>query len=349
MKHLALFSPTASQPADLGTMVAAQLQQAMQGLGTDEEAIFAALTGRTEAEREAIRLAYKTLTNRELESDLRDELSGTELEEALRLFQQGYLAPEDEIYLAIAGLGTDEERIERVLRRLSGDAAGLQSLEQNYETKYGDLVQDLRGDLSAEEFEHIRPYLAPTILDADVEDCSPANRRVVRQAHATGMEMLRNAVARSALVGDPDVQAAALTHFNIALPPITDDERIAWARARIAMQSMLRADTEATYECEPEQSVFHGLCASGVVAVSLFNIHLCPTWWARYGPEEQAGILVHEWGHKFGTGVNRVFETYCHETADYAALSAKDRIQQPDAYSGFARELFAGITMPCIT
>ncbi len=352
---LGLFSPgsvpgaqgtDAEQANSLGDAVARQLNEAMQGGGTDEASILSALAGRTQAERETIRQAYIRLTKRELEADLRDELSGSELAEALQLLNQGMLKPEDEIYLAINGLGTDEDRIYRVLNSLAGDAAGLTALEQNYRAKYGDLIQDLRGDLSAEEYAIIRPTLVPTLLDADAEDCSDQDRILVRQAHATATTMLRNAVTRSSNSSDPAVQGAALSHFKITLPAATDADRINWARVRIALQSMVSADTEVTYECDP-QSFFEGFCSSGVIAVTLGNIHLCPPFRsARYNNEQRAGILLHEWGHKFGTGVNRVFETYCHE-GSYAATTAEERITLPDAYAQFVRELSAGFTMSC--
>jgi hypothetical protein len=69
--------------------VAEALNAAMAGLGTDEEAIFAALSGRTPEDLAAIRAAYLALTGRALVSDLRDELSGPELDRALALLGAG--------------------------------------------------------------------------------------------------------------------------------------------------------------------------------------------------------------------------------------------------------------------
>jgi hypothetical protein len=86
----------------------------MAGWGTDEMSIYSTLTGRSADERKAIKQAYKGRTGRELEADLRDELSGSELNRAIMLLNQGLQQPEDEIYFAIAGLGTDESTIFRV-------------------------------------------------------------------------------------------------------------------------------------------------------------------------------------------------------------------------------------------
>src|SRR5262249_48593090 len=103
LKHLAIFAPNAvekfgstpqQQKASRAEIVARQLQKAMEGWGTDESSIFAALTGRSETERQDIRNAYKNLTKHDLEADLRDELSGSDLIQALALLRQGLLLPE---------------------------------------------------------------------------------------------------------------------------------------------------------------------------------------------------------------------------------------------------------------
>jgi len=361
LKHLAtvLVGPPSQpdatpdqQASGLADVVAVQLDKAMSGLGTDETSIYSALTGRTVDERKAIKDAYKRLTKNDLETDLRDEMSGSELNRALMLLNQGMQQPEDEIYFAIAGLGTDEDTIFRVLSELSADATALQALEQNYNAKYGDLIADLRDDLSSSEYEKARGYFRPTLHDADVQDCDPSKNPLqttasVRDAHDRGMEMLNNAISMSANTSDPAVQSAAQM-FNITLPPTTADDKIAWAHVQLALNTMRSADSEVTYECEPEQNFWNGACISGNIAVSLGNIHLCPRWWTRYTTvDERAYILVHEWGHKFGTGVNRIFETYC-DSADFAKLPAEKLVQMPDAYAGYVLQLATGQSMPCL-
>jgi hypothetical protein len=358
MRHLALFSPTAA-PADatkrdvaFADMVARQLDDAMDRIGTDEEAIYAALTGRTVDERQRIKEAYLRLTHRELERDLRGELSGSELTQALMLLNQGLLQPEDELYLAMAGLGTDEATVFRVLSSLAGNVAALTQLEADYGRKYGDLVQDLRSDLSASEYRRARGYILPTILDADVEDCGagapPAQTtRSVREAHARAVWMLNRAIARSNNTADPAVQAAALRYFKITLPAATRRDAYLWAFVRRALNSMTEAEIGVTYECEPKQSLFHGFCISDNAGVTIFNIHLCPQWWTHYtNPDERAGVLIHEWGHRFGTGVATVFETYCFG-GGYASASAHALVTWPDAYMQFVWDLSIGSPAPC--
>jgi hypothetical protein len=81
---LAQYSAAAADtPEHRAEAVAIQLRDAMKGLGTDEDAIYAALNSRSPDELNAIKEAYRRITGRELVDDLRDELSGDELERAL--------------------------------------------------------------------------------------------------------------------------------------------------------------------------------------------------------------------------------------------------------------------------
>jgi len=357
MQHLALFSPTtvsgtaAQQASGFADRVAWQLDRAMDRVGTDESAIFSALTGRTVAERQQIKDAYRRRVHRELEADLRSELSGGDLTQALQLLNQGLLQPEDELYLAMKGAGTDEATIFRVLRSLSGNVAGLRNLERNYRTKYGDLVADLRSDLSSSEYQRARAYISPTILDADVQDCVIGTGRQttqsVREAHARAVTMLNTAIRRSATTRDPAVRAAALRYFRITLPASTPEAVRQWTHVRHALTTMARAETKATYECEPRQTLVNGFCSPNTFAVTIFNIHLCPDWWTTYADvDHRAAILIHEWGHAFGSGVATIIETYCTGSA-YGRATTNQLITWPDAYMQFVWDLSIGAPAPC--
>lgn len=67
--------------------LAQQIKEAIEGLGTDEDKVYAALgaCGRDAAKIAALQAAYLTLTSRSLESDIRDDFSGSELERAMKL------------------------------------------------------------------------------------------------------------------------------------------------------------------------------------------------------------------------------------------------------------------------
>ena len=78
-----MFAPAGSEAAGGAQAVAVQLRDAIEGPGTNEEAVFAALSNRTAEEITAIKASYLTLTGRTLEADLRDDLSGDDLVRAL--------------------------------------------------------------------------------------------------------------------------------------------------------------------------------------------------------------------------------------------------------------------------
>jgi Domain of unknown function (DUF4157) len=191
-----------------------------------------------------------------------------------------------------------------------------------------------------------------TVQRYKVTDCDPKDNPLelpstVHDAHHRAVAMLNNAIAKSASPADPAVQAAALKHFKISLPPATPDAQKVWNKILNAMTTMKRADANAVYECEPKQNWWNGGCIKGNIAISLFNIHLCPLWWQLFSSVDcRARVLVHEWGHKWGKGVNRIFETYDFQTKKYGGLPASERAKMPDAYADYAYEL-AGNSKAC--
>lgn len=72
-----------------GRQIAQQLIDAMRGWGTDEQQIYNALEGRSRDEVDEIRRQYYDMTGHSLERDIRDEMSGSELDRALRLINSG--------------------------------------------------------------------------------------------------------------------------------------------------------------------------------------------------------------------------------------------------------------------
>lgn len=69
--------------------IATRIRDAIEGLGTDEDAIYAALgrLGQDATRISALTAAYATLTGRTLDADLEDDLSGDELARAQRLLR----------------------------------------------------------------------------------------------------------------------------------------------------------------------------------------------------------------------------------------------------------------------
>lgn len=207
--------------------------------------------------------------------------------------------------------------------------------------------------LLAHELTHVlqQKGSSSAIARFKVTDCDPKENPVetpasVNDAHTLAFKMLQDANAKVNAPPSPAVIQVAANHFKIALPAMTDRDKKNWARAKTALSTMLQADAKATYECEPKQNWWNGGCISGVEAISLFNIHLCPLWWKDHPTTlERAAILVHEWGHKWGKGVNRIFESYRFDK-DYASLSTEKRLGLPDAYMAFVYELWTGSPPP---
>jgi len=204
--------------------------------------------------------------------------------------------------------------------------------------------------LLAHELTHVVQHQAGCragISRFEVQDCDEDNpmetSASVKEAHSLATKMLQSAIAIvNSDKADPLVVKAAANHFNLTFPPANPKDKKHWDQVKRALSSMTRADKNATYECEPKQNWWNGGCISGVEAISLWNIHLCPLWWKDHGTAlERGSILLHEWGHKWGKGVNRIFETYRFDK-DYASLPTEKRLQQPDAYMGFVYELWTG-------
>ncbi len=140
----------------------------MSGLGTDEDAIYGALSGRTGADIAAIRESYQRLFNEDLDAELRDELNDSELARVTEMMP----TTEDESTLseaarvteatnrarvvaaqirdAVAGLGTEEAQIYNSLTGRT--SAELNEIQRQYLDLTGrDVILDLRGDMSGGE------------------------------------------------------------------------------------------------------------------------------------------------------------------------------------------------------
>jgi hypothetical protein len=364
MARLALSSPTAApgaggtaeeQAAGLADVAAAQLESAMSGAGTDEAAIFSTLTGRTLAERRAIKAAYRRLTGRELEADLRDEMSGSELRQALMLLNQGLLQPEDELYLAMAGLGTDEARIFRVLDALAGDNPAITSMEAAYRDKYGDLTADLRSDLSEREYARALRVLRPVTQDVAFEDCGRTVIPQVRALIPVGIQRVEHAI--SVLSGGwSNMTPAQQAQFTRFFDPSGSgfDERFV-AQVLNNFRAIRREfDDDVVVECETGG----GLCTGARLYYTYWsNVHVCPYFQTETDNTRKARDFVHELAHNAMLATDRPY--YSPGSSAYAALTprgswatqipvigaivrpliASDTLYHPDAYSWFAFEV----------
>lgn len=148
--------------------LAARLHEAMEGWGTDEDAVYGALSGRTPEDLDAIRDAYFLAYDRSLLSDINDDFSGDELARVMGLLE-GHPAPTatatpeettaatttrareiaEHLREAMRGLGTAETEIFNALEGRTPDELG--AIKREYlaltdNTLETDLVDELSGD-----------------------------------------------------------------------------------------------------------------------------------------------------------------------------------------------------------
>jgi hypothetical protein len=160
--------------------LADQIHEAISGLGTDEEAVYSALSALDHKKENIDELAkvYQAKFSVSLEADIRDDFEGAELAHALSLLQAreapraggggagaadvDYEKLAAQIHDAVAGLGTDEEAVYSALSRLDGDKGKIAKLEAAYKSKYNttlrsDLMADFEDD--EEERKHVLELL----------------------------------------------------------------------------------------------------------------------------------------------------------------------------------------------
>ncbi|XP_061883108.1 annexin A5b [Entelurus aequoreus] len=123
------------------------LYKSMKGLGTDEEAILQLLTSRSNAQRQEITSAYKTLFGKDLISDLKGELGGKFETLVVALMTAPIAYDVTALRNAIKGAGTDEKVLVEILA--SRTAQQVKRIVAAYRQEYDDdLEEDVSGDTS---------------------------------------------------------------------------------------------------------------------------------------------------------------------------------------------------------
>ncbi len=184
---------------------AKRLYEAIDGLGTDEDAIRAELKGKSKAEIDAIAVAYRQKYGADLRADLDSDLGGRDSVELLhQLFDRGDVDPNSS--------NANQERLDRIREQHEAEGGfGLTNLIQTL-TKGGTETDEYRYSQNVEA--------AQAALD---QGGSPQSERLVR--FATGdLDSLQHAKDTSAeLAGEAAAMvgagtAVALTSGALAVP-----------------------------------------------------------------------------------------------------------------------------------
>jgi hypothetical protein len=205
------------------------------------------------------------------------------------------LAPEDEIYLAIEGLGTDEARIFRVLDSMRGNAAAILNLDQQYKDKgYGDLITDLRGDLSGKEYARALEVLKPVLQDVGFKDCSQADKTNTRSTIQTAIGNVEHAI-QVLRKGWSGMSLAEKAIFNQFFDPSSKGFNENFVSDVHSNFQLIRRDLTKDYaiECESTTCSYLGyyIWPSGYV-------HVCPPFLNSTDEELRIVTVIHETAHK---------------------------------------------------
>ncbi|KAG8592872.1 hypothetical protein GDO81_000648 [Engystomops pustulosus] len=141
------------------------LRKAMKGLGTDEDTIMKILTSRSNAQRQQIGVAFKTLFGRDLVDDLKSELTGKLEKVIIALMTPSCHYDAHELRHAIKGAGTEENVLIEILA--SRTPAEINHIKKVYREEYGcELEDSITGDTSG-HFQRLLVVLVQANRDPD--------------------------------------------------------------------------------------------------------------------------------------------------------------------------------------
>jgi len=134
---------------DIYTKAAEELRKAMEGFGTDEEALIVVVTSHKTQERLKIKKAYQEKYDRDLIDDLKSELSGKFEDAMVGLFTEPVEYDAECLNGAIKGAGTDENALIEIISSRPGWL--MEKIKAKYKELYeNELIDDVKGDTSGE-------------------------------------------------------------------------------------------------------------------------------------------------------------------------------------------------------
>jgi hypothetical protein len=157
----------ATNPSFDSGQIARDLYEAMDGAGTDEDAIYKSLRGLTPIQGLAVKVAYLSLYDSDLQDDIDSEMDGSEYRRAkAELDGDQGLADAEQLMEEFASPYPDPDTIMKVLRNKS--PAERDALKAKYKERFGhELDEGLKGRIAGNALDQANALLSGDTAEAD--------------------------------------------------------------------------------------------------------------------------------------------------------------------------------------
>jgi hypothetical protein len=323
--------------------IAVKLEDAMSGWGTDEDAIYGALAGRTGADMTAIKRAYRSAYRKDLDAELADELNSSELaklgsmmapvadESTLSAADQEQAKVDsarviaDQLRDAMEGLGTDEEQIFGALSGRTPEEVG--EIKRQYEELTGrTLERDLQDELSGSDLRR-----ALNLVDSVGEwestsfsECTPEFRAKIREFVPIARAQVRKAIVALSPgwdAMDPTAKASFTTYFDPGNTGTIDARFVRLVRDNF-LQIAAYMDEGLDFDCDLASGSICGdgykWCGSGAGNGRLYwtcfgDLHVCANaTWLNASDKRRWSDIIHESTHN---ALHTTDRAYCGTTS----------------------------------
>eukprot|EP00730_Choanoeca_flexa_P005843 TRINITY_DN12031_c0_g1_i7.p1 TRINITY_DN12031_c0_g1~~TRINITY_DN12031_c0_g1_i7.p1 ORF type:complete len:314 (+),score=113.41 TRINITY_DN12031_c0_g1_i7:86-1027(+) len=159
--------------------LAKDLRKAMKGFGTNEKEIIEVLTSIDNAQRQEVKLAFKTTLGRDLEDDLKSELGGNFEDAVLALLRTPAEYDAWTLREAMSGAGTDESDISEVLASRTNEQ--IEAIKEVYAKEY---KRDLEEDLKSENGGNLKRIYVSLVQGNRKEDDETDDEKAEADAQA---------------------------------------------------------------------------------------------------------------------------------------------------------------------
>jgi hypothetical protein len=273
--------------------------------------------------------------------------------QAIGMLDRESIAPEDKLFLAMQGPGTDEETLFRVLETLEGSYANITRMEMRYRIQYGDLLTDLQDDLTDEEYERAMTILGSVLQDIAIKNSDGEVARKVRSIVPVSVQLVEGAmdVLSSGWAGMNSEEKALFQ--RVFDPGNTGEMDDVFIQAVLANYREIEQEFDGTLVMKYETS--SKMCVDYRPYYTYGNvIHICPIFRIEMNTNQLGRNLVHELAHNALHVLDRSY--YSPESTDYSELTPwgpwtaqiplvgpvfreiarSDTLYHPDAYAWFA-------------